>query len=44
MTNDVQVFSNGKIDLSVKEVDGQVYFEVKAVADQMDSKGSFEAV
>lgn len=32
MTNDVQVFSNGKIDLPVKEVDGQVYFETKAAA------------
>lgn len=30
--NDVQVFSNGKIDLPVKEVDGQVYFEAEAAA------------
>lgn len=28
----VQVFNNGKIDLSVKEVDGQVYFEAEAAA------------
>lgn len=32
MINDVQVFSNGKIDLPVKEVGGQVYFEAKAAA------------
>lgn len=32
MTNDVQVFSNGKIDLPVKEVDGQVYFEAESSA------------
>ena len=32
MTNDVQVFSNGKIDLPVKEVDGKIYFEAEAAA------------
>lgn len=32
MNNDVQVFSNGKIDLPVKEVGGQVYFEAEAAA------------
>lgn len=32
MTNEVQIFSNGKIDLPVKEVDGQVYFEAEAAA------------
>lgn len=32
MINDVQEFSNGKIDLPVKEVGGQVYFEAKAAA------------
>lgn len=32
MINDVQVLSNGKIDLPVKEVGGQVYFEAKAAA------------
>lgn len=32
MTNKVQVFSNGKIDLPVKEADGQVYFEAEAAA------------
>lgn len=28
----VQVFNNGKIDLPVKEVDGQIYFEAEAAA------------
>ena len=32
MTNEVQVFSNGKIDLPVKEVGGHVYFEAEAAA------------
>lgn len=32
MTNEVQIFSNGKIELPVKEVDGQVYFEAGASA------------
>lgn len=32
MTNEVKIFSNGKIDLPVKEVDGQVYFEAEAAA------------
>lgn len=32
MSNEVQVFNNGKIDLPVKEVDGQVYFEAEAAA------------
>lgn len=32
MNNEVQVFSNGNIDLPVKEVDGQVYFEAEAAA------------
>ena len=32
MTNDVKVFNNGKIDLPVKEVGGQVYFEAEASA------------
>lgn len=30
--NEVQIFSNGNIDLPVKEVDGQVYFEAEAAA------------
>ncbi len=30
--NEVKVFSNGKIDLPVKEIDGQVYFEAEASA------------
>ncbi|MCD5576422.1 phage antirepressor KilAC domain-containing protein [Lactobacillus delbrueckii subsp. lactis] len=32
MSNEVKVFSNGKIDLPVKEIDGQVYFEAEASA------------
>lgn len=32
MTNEVQIFSNGKIDLPVKEVGGHVYFEAEAAA------------
>lgn len=32
MSNEVKVFSNGKIDLSVKEIDGQVYFDAEAAA------------
>lgn len=32
MTNEVKVFNNGKIDLPVKEVSGQVYFEAEAAA------------
>lgn len=32
MTNEVQIFNNGKIDLPVKEVGGQVYFEAEAAA------------
>lgn len=28
--NEVKVFNNGKVDLPVKEVDGQVYFEAEA--------------
>lgn len=41
--NEVQVFSNGKIDLPVKEVNGQVYFEAEAAAIGLgltDSKGN----
>lgn len=32
MKNEVKVFSNGKIDLPVKEIDGQVYFDAEAAA------------
>ena len=32
MNNEVQIFNNGKIDLPVKEVGGQVYFEAEASA------------
>lgn len=32
MTNEVKVFSNGKIDLPVKEIDGQVYFDAEVAA------------
>lgn len=32
MNNKVQIFSNGNVDLPVKEVDGQVYFEAEASA------------
>ncbi|AIS73936.1 antirepressor protein [Lactobacillus phage Ldl1] len=32
MSKDIQVFHNGKIDLPVKEVDGQVYFKAEASA------------
>ena len=32
MTNEVQVFRNGNIDLPVKEVGGHVYFEAEAAA------------
>lgn len=32
MGNEVKVFSNGKIDLPVKEIDGQVYFDAEAAA------------
>lgn len=32
MQSEVQIFSNGNIDLPVKEVDGQVYFEAEAAA------------